>query len=377
VDSLNVFEKNELPRLRPTKPLWLVLAVSVTLPGLGHLLLGKKRVGLALILSSVLLGGAVFGAGLIGQGHLVWLTMRLSVVVFLFAVTDAALASIERRDGREADGLARQAGFLNLVAYGVGYWQLGQKTTALVAGIGGALLHLGAGWLGTLPAVLTEILVAGLGYHAYVSAQSRQRRPFTPGRVRPDTTPGWLVPSLAIHAGAVVLMVVAGHALADLFLAAQVVNQDRAIVVEPFYRNPSYGISLEMNSPGWSFGPPAPNEFLVARHVSEDTSVRVTTQPRIPHLQSSEQFAWLAMDQARRRGYDLQVTRAEAVQMGGVTGYRLFAEGHHGRQARRLAILTAGDGWRELTFWFEWGPEHDAFARHELDYLLKNLAIEG
>jgi hypothetical protein len=377
VDSLNMFQKKKLAELRPTRPLWLMLALSVILPGLGHVVLGKTRMGLGLILASLLLGAALFGAGLIGQGHLVWLMLRLSVVVFLFAVTDAALASIERRDGREADGLPRQMGFLNLVAYGLGYWQLGATTTAIVAGILGALLHLGAGWLGTLPAVLGEVLVAGLGYHAYVLAQGRQRHPFTPGTVRPDTTPSWLVPGLALHAGAVVLMVVGGQALTSLFLAGQTVDQDRAVVVEPFYRNPSYGLSLEMNAPGWSFGHPAPNEFLVARHVAEDASIRVTTHSRIPKLQSSEQFAWQAVDEARRRGYVLQVTGAEAVQLDGVAGYRLYAEGRRGPQARRVVVLTAGRGWRQFTFWFEWAPDHDAFGREELDYMVHNLGLEG
>lgn len=274
MDSLNVFQRKQLASTVPSRPLWMVLALSVILPGLGHLVLGKKRMGLGLILASLLLFGAVSGAGVIGVGHLVWLILRLSVVVFLFAVTDAALASVEQRDGRESDGLARQAGFLNLVAYGVGYWQLGSTMGAWVGGVGGALLHLGVGWLGTLPAVLAEILVAGLGYHAYVLAQSRQRRPFTPGGSRGDTTPTWLVPALAAHAGAVALLLVGGQALTSLFLSGRTVNQDRAIVVEPYYRNPQYGISLEMNAPGWSFGPPAPNEFLVARHVAEDTSLR-------------------------------------------------------------------------------------------------------
>ena len=157
MDSLKLFDDKPLEaptappprRSRPRRPLWQVLLLSALLPGLGHILLGKVREGVAILLASLATQGLASLAFAMGWTPLSWIGFRAGGALYLFAVGDAALLLFERADGRHRlyPESPRRVAFWNLVGYGTGYEILGERKWALGVGAGALVFHAGLAFL--------------------------------------------------------------------------------------------------------------------------------------------------------------------------------------------------------------------------------------
>jgi hypothetical protein len=383
MESINLFEQKKIRVEKRSRPLWLILAISAILPGLGHFLLGKKHVGIGILSASVL--ATVLGS--YAQSHSVayvlWIALRAGFALGLFAVIDASLLCVELADGRHKDYPVRPrlAAFMSLVTYGGGFWLMELKGLAATALVAGVLLHLLLAPLHWTLAVIAELALAAFAVQTYRMALAR-RAPKPSRRLveqvatrAPDTTPAWMIPGFVISTAVTVVALLTTLLVARALDKATDVRQQGAVAMEPYYRNPNYGLSMELKSPGWKFDEPAPDEFVTARHVGEDAAARLAVRPRLPLLGNSRHQAEAVLRQAREGGYQLRVEGGTPCQMGTLNGYELRARGTHLGKMRNVRIVSAGSGWREYVLWFEWGDKQQEFAQHELDYVLRHVQV--
>lgn len=382
MESLELLEKKELRSFRVVHAPWAVGLGALLLPGLGHLLLGKTRMG------TVLLAAALGGTGLAAAAvvlrlpHVPWLALRIAFLAYLFGLADSTLSCLEMVDGRYRNHPtpARRVAFLNLLGYGAGYWRLGEVKLALAAWALLGPLHLGLGLWGWGAAAMAEILVAAAALHGLRTAEDRslpryarafgERHP-----VARDTTPVWLSPAFYAHATLLFAVMLASLGMAHAWVDASRVDRSVAVRVEPYYRNGLYDLSLEFNAPGWAFTRQEDDDFVVARHVAENTSARLSLRPRIPWLDSDEEAIAAELERARRAGYRLSLESVSVANLGSLEGLRAHARGTEEGRARNVVLFTAGHGWRRYVLWFEWSPRHQDFAQAELTFLLEKLHL--
>lgn len=385
MDSLNVFEKKKLPPQGPRRSPLLTAFISHLLPGIGHWYVGKTRFGILLFVANALLGGAAAGLLETEQYHLWWVFLRATTFVYLFAVLDAAFLAAELPDGRvnPRNIRPRVAALFNLTAYGVGYWLLDRRPLAAMAWGLGILGHL---WLGSLHIGFlmgAEVLFAAAAWHAWKCARQDNTPRVKPGlgervQVVRDSTPGWMMPTLGTFAVLTVLFTAIGASGYRIVMESMDVDQSTALAVEPYYRNSGYGVSLEMNAPGWNFRDAAPNEFLTASHVAEDVSARLSVFPRVPGFLKSERIAREVVDKSLMFGYALTAQEGEPMKLGDLNGYQILAQGTYAAsEPRQVFVLAVEKGFQAYVLWFEWAPGHQEFAQTELAYLLGTLTIAG
>jgi len=383
MDSLNVFEKKQLPPQGPRRSPLLTAFIGHLLPGIGHVYVGKTRFGFLLLAANVGLGGIAAGLLETEQYHLWWVFLRAATLTYLFSVLDAAFLATELPDGRVNPRTTRPrvAALLNLTTYGVGYWLLDRRPFAAVAWAFGILAHLWAGSLHIGFLLGAEAVLALSAWHAWKCARddnAPRRRPGLGERVEivRDTTPGWVMPTLGTFAVLSLLFTAVAASGYRIVMESLEVDQSTALAVEPYYRNSAYGVSLEMNAPGWNFRDAAPNEFVTASHVAEDVSARLSVFPRVPLFLKSERVAREVIDKSLLFGYALTPTEGEPVKLGKLNGYQLMAQGTYaGQEPREVFVLAVEKGFQSYVLWFEWEPGHAGFAQTELAYLLGTLTI--
>ena len=378
-----MFDGKTLKAPRKTRSLMLVLILASILPGAGHLLLGRKAAGFWL------LGGFAFGQILAGVAHLLgaaplyWLGLRAVILIYLFGVVDSALLQAEIRDRREGTGEVRprMAAFGNLLLYGQGYWRLDEKGWALVAAAFGGLFHGFIGGIHFALRTVMELAMLGLAIHAHRMAttatmpRDNKSLDFTPRQRVADSTPSWLIPTLAafcvFQIGFLGLVAYVGTSLSS----AMEVDQSRSLAVEPYYQNKDYGVEVEMNSPGWSFLQAAEDEFVSARHVAEKSSMRLVLRPRVFGYPRSESYAQILMGEAMMAGCVIEEHISEPATVAGLEGWRVRGISHYGGQRRNFELRTAGRGWHQYFLWFEWDQGHSEFGEVELAHVVSGLHL--
>lgn len=383
MDSLNLFDDKPIEspapppplRRRPHRPVWQILLAGAILPGLGQILLGRMREGLVLLgacMASQLLATLAFA---MAWTPLTWIALRAGGAIYLFAIGDAALRLYEQSDGRYRmfPESPRRVAFWNLVGYGAGYEILGERRWAL--GVGGTALFLHAvlafAWW---PAILFgEALLLASAVHAWWLAAEQKRR-LDPEPV--DSCPLWLRRSLLVSLGLTVLIAVLSQWVSVSWREASHIRRENSVAIEPFYENPHYGLRLEMPSPGWQFLPPMGNELISAAHLTEGAAMSLSVAPRSPLNWSDELWALHMMEEALHAGWDLDITAVESSSLGNLPGIEVEAEGRFRGQPRVVRMVTASRGLQHLTLWYEWSPEPDAFAAHEVGLILASIQVD-
>lgn len=385
MDSLNLFEKKEIPKRERPRSLPLILAASALVPGLGHFLLGKKPTlyWLTGAQAVVQVLAALARLHLI-PGLLYWPSVRAAFAISAFAIIDAGLLCVEMGDGRHRPFpvRARMVGFLSLTTYGGGFWAMERRLWAAAALIAGLVLHGLLGALHPLLRMLTEVIVGAfavwtyrLAWRAQAAKPTRKIVEAAP-RLR-DSTPAWATPGALVVSALAVVGAIATGMVGSTLKAARAVRQEGAIAVEPYYRNPNYGVSLELGSPGWTFDEPRPEEFVVARHLAEDITVRLASHSRVPLLDSPQELAAQALEAARDAGYRLDVEGGAARRVAGLGAWELQASGTLEGEPRKVLLVAVVDRWQGYTLWFEWGEREQAFAQHEVEFVLSHVQFRS
>lgn len=382
MESRDLFERPSRA-VRPRKPISLIAAASALLPGSGHLLLGSGRMGawlLALVVGCPSLAVALRGVLPEDFASLAWLVGRVGIWSALFAVVDAPLRAREPRWAarRPFQVPPRSAAFLNLVGFGLGHWRMDEKPAAGVAFAAGVIGHVGLLlWLPASLVFLAEVVPLGLALWGWRLALVIGRR--RDGEARPAARlPSWLVPAQAvvmalILAGGLFAWIVHGH-----WLEARTVDASRAVAMEPYYRNPTYGLDLEMRAPGWSFREPLPGDFVDARHAAERCRLRVTLSPRLPGRDGSDVVRSRVLEVLARDGLVPVDMVLSTIDVGGTAVHRARGVARNPDDAvREFVTVSYPHGLRRYLLQMDWAPAHAEFGAAEWDFVLNGLTIEG
>ena len=166
-------------------------ALSLLLPGLGQFYCRKNSraawtLGFFLIsaISTILLTPELVGENSAGSALLWGILFRVAVFLYGFAFLDAYFTAREMSAGTDpfiAEN-PRIAAILNLLTRGFGYFYLGQRTLGFAVFIGLGIFQqvVLRGMAGTKDAsggaaLFLEAILAGLGIHAYVIGQKREK----------------------------------------------------------------------------------------------------------------------------------------------------------------------------------------------------------
>ena len=365
--------------VRPRRPVALMALLSCFLPGSGHVLLGETRLGLVLFGVSVLaLPVSVLTRNVLPPvvADLAWLVGRVGVLTALFALIDAPLRAREPSWSRSerARLQPRFAAYLDAVGYGVGHWRMHEKPAAWIAFVVGGALHVGLVLF--LPVGLTllaETVPLLLAWWAYRSARSVGGRRGDESRPL-AWIPAWIVPVQATFASIIVIgsvVVWIGH---YHWLAARTVDRSAAVALEPYYRNPEYGVQLEMRAPGWSFREIRPDQFFDARHPAELTRLEFALVPRVPGRDGVESAETSMASSLERSGASIHEVSTSIVSEDAVQVRGTFLRGD---RPFEFAGLCVDRGFRRYLLRMEWESEHAEFAWAEWDFALNGLTIEG
>ncbi len=382
MDSLNLFSDKPLepppppvvPRRRLQRPLWLILVAAALVPGAGHILLRKVREGVAILLLS-LLAQIVLSLGFtMGWPLICWIGLRGSGALYLYAVADAALLRYEKADGRIAQypESPRRVAFWNLVGYGAGYEMLGMRLWALIGGGAAFLFHFALAIFAPKLAILGELILVSSAIHAYIVAYGDKR---TLSRLPEDTTPRWLRRSLVISCALTLVLAVTGQWVALQWRDSLHIQRQDAVSIEPFYDNPHYGLHLEMPSPGWEFLQPTGDELFAAAHLTENALMDLRIAPRTPTAWSNRGWARKTLNDAQRKGWNLQVSDSGASTLGTLTAWSLSARGSYRGSKREVRIVTAARGLQHITLWYEWSPSQSSPAATQVGQLLASVQV--
>lgn len=392
MDSTQVFETPTRKRpQRPQRAIGPLFAVSVLLVGCGHFLLRRWATASALLLlMSVGSVGAAF-AGFFGIDPVGWLAGRLAIYAMLFSMLDPAWTALESQSGRRAAVSPRGAALGALLAYGLPWLQLGDRGLGAVLLLVGGAAHVGLCWLGAPWTWLSEGLLWVLAFFAYRRAEEETCAPETVSTElgglggerkaqrgntpRAAAPPHWLLPATLGVCGLLAIFSVGGRVASNHWLAQMQVDTERAISVEPYYRNAAYGLALEMDTPGWAFRSSTPDRFVQARHLGDGTQLWLGLRPRVPGFDNDTTA--LARELGSAMGYALQTSAEYPRSLGGLPGSALHARGSHGGQRVEVRVVTAAKGWRRYVLWYEWNPDHAEFAEEEFAAILAHLSLEG
>jgi hypothetical protein len=257
--------------------------------------------------------------------------------------------------------------------------------------VGGGAIHVGLCWLGAPWTWFSEALLWALAFFAYRRAEEEISAPETvstelgglggdrkaPRDRTPRTAaaPRWLLPATLGVCGLLAVFSLGSRIAATHWLAQMEVDTERAISVEPYYRNASYGLALEMYTPGWTFRPPTPDRFVQAQHLGDGTQLWLGLRPRVPGF--DDDTTALARELGLALGYALQAGAEYPRSLGGLPGSALHARGSHGGQPVEVRVVTAAKGWRRYVLWCEWNPDYAEFAEEEFAAILAHLSLEG
>ncbi len=382
MESRDLFERPSRA-VRPRKPIALITAASILLPGSGHLLLGAGRAGawlLGLVVVCPPLAVALRGLLPADFASLAWIVGRVGIWSALFAVLDAPLRAREPRwaTRRPFQVPPRSAAFLNLVGFGLGHWRMDEKPAAGMAFVVGAITHVGLLlWLPDAFVFLSEIVPLALAVWGWRLALVIGRR--RDDDVRPAAMlPSWLVPAQVVVAALVVAgglfaWIVHGH-----WLEARAVDTSSAVAMEPYYRNPAYGLDLEMRAPGWSFRDPAPDCFVEARHAAERCRLRATLSPRLPGRDGDDVVRSGLREALARDGLVPDDMALVTVDIGGTEVHRAHGVARDADgDVREFVAVSYPHGFRRYLLQMDWAPTHAEFGAAEWDFVLNGLRIEG
>ncbi len=382
MDSLNLFSDKPLeakkigaaPRRRRQRPIWQILLASALVPGAGHMLLGKVREGVAILLLCVLTQIMASLGFALGWVAISWIGFRTGGALYLFAVADAALLRYEKADGRSAQypESPRRVAFWNFVGYGAGYEILGMRAWALGAGGAGFLTHFALAILWPQLAIVGEVILVSSAIHAYFQAYADKRQL---SRLPDDTTPHWLRRSLLITCVLTLAIAVASQWVALQWRDSMHLQRQGAVAIEPFYDNPHYGLHLEMPSPGWEFLQPSGDELFSAAHLTENAMMSLRIAPRTPFTWDNQLWAQKVLNDARNEGWKLHLTQSEPSQLGTLPAWSLSAEGTWRGGKRVVRIITAARGLQHITLWYEWSPSKSSLASTEVGQILASMHL--
>lgn len=399
MESRHLFEAQRprsAPARRPGVPALVLAIVSSLLPGSGHFCLGERRLAVA-ILGLVLLAppAALLLRSLAPEpfGHAAWLLGRLAVLSAIFAVWDAPARAFETaRRTRDGDTGPRMAAWLNAMGFGAGHLRLGERGSGLVATLLGGGIFLAVVLFAPAPLRwMSEVLPLALALWGYRTADfvGTGRRVSTDlgeldrsGMVPPNPAariamPQWWIP--ATISAALVWTLLGGFAwhTQSLWRAAERVDTRAAIQMEPYYRNPTYGLAVEMHATGWTFRSPGDDAFLFAQHPGEATQVHLALRPRLPWWDDDERAAARELDVLAGDGFAVQVLDSGASTLAGRPAHRVRGRGLRGGDPREVELRMMAVGHRRYVLRVEWDPTHTDFAQAELRGLLGKLQIEG
>lgn len=391
--SRDIFERPSRA-VKPRKPIGLVAVLSAILPGTGHVLLGRGALGLGLLAAALLAIPASIAARTLAPelfAPLAWLVGRLGVVAAIFAVADAPLTAREPRwRPRSAAQLPpREAAAWNYAFYGVGLAKMKETGSAWIAILAGGAAHVGLVLFLPSPwTFVAEIVPALLAFWAYRQAEeiNSQRTalhadddedPMARPKARPVAPmPAWVVPVQAFMATALVasgLIVWIAH---THWLSNRAIDRSFAVVQEPFYQNPAYGLQLEMRAPGWTFREDEPGLFFDALHIGEKSRFQIRLAPRIPGLDGQGPAEELFLESLSDSGLRVLSVDSEPADVRGLPAYRLHAVATRNGVGRDVAGLVYESGFRRYLLHMEWQQDHAGFGVAEWDFVLNGLTIE-
>ena len=388
--SHDIFERSSRA-VKPRKPLPLVAAASLILPGSGHLLLGRSRQGFGLLAATVVaaigaLAARTFAPDVVAPAA--WLIGRLGVLAAVFAVVDAPLLAREPR-WKRTERFAippRQAAAWNYAFYGVGHAKMDEKAAAWTAILLGGAAHVAL--LFVLPShlvVLAELVplaLAAWGFRHATVLGSQRRAVFdepdddVPGlKTAPIAVlPGWMPLVQGVAVAVLIATGIAAWSAHGAWLDARSVDREQALAHEPFYRNPAYGLQLEMRAPGWTFRQDDPALFLEAVHIGEKSRMEVRLLPRLPGGDRAQNARKAFIDALFASG--LEVTTADAsIESGPLSTVRLAATGTRNGQAREVAGIAYDHRFERFLLHMEWDRDHADFSVAEWDFVLNGLTI--
>lgn len=387
-------------RLRRSRSLPVLIA-SILLPGSGHFFLRQPGLAIALLLFALLAPAtAIVARALLDPpwNQVGWLIGRIAVLSAVFAVWDAPLRTLERAARRPERGLApRLAAYSNAVGYGLAQLRMGEKglgALAIVAGGGAhvALVLFAPGalrWAG-------ELLPLALAWWGYRAAEDHAAPRMIstnfddldhPGPARrieqkvepqkPLPVPTWWHSSTAAVAMVWLIAASFGWTTQGLWIGATRVDTERVVQMEPYYRNPDYGIELEMHAPGWSFRAAPEHAFVLAHHAAETAQLQLLLRPRLPWWDDPVAAADAELEGLAREGLALVVSEADTATLAGRPAYRVRGRGIRDGAARQVELRMLPLGHRRYVLRMEWDPDRTEFAHAELRGLLAGLQIEG
>ena len=343
-------------------------------PGAGHMLLGKLREGVAILLFCLLTQIMASLGFAMGWAAISWIGLRTGGALYLFAVGDAALLRYEKADGRTAQfpESPRRVAFWNFVGYGAGYEMLGMRVWALAAGGAGFLTHFALAIFWPQLAILGELILTASAIHAYFVAYADKR---TLSRLPDYSTPSWLRRSLLITCVLTVALAAGSQWVALQWRDSMHLQRQGAVAIEPFYDNPHYGLHLEMPSPGWEFLQPSGNELFSAAHITENAMMSLRIAPRTPMTWDNQLWAQKVMTDARNEGWRLHLTQSGPSQLGTLPAWSVSAEGSWRGTKRMVRIVTAARGLQHITLWYEWSPSKSSLAGSEVGQILASMQL--
>jgi hypothetical protein len=352
----------------------LILLAAALVPGAGHILLRKVREGVAILLLSVLTQILLSLGFAMGWPLICWIGLRSGGALYLYAVADAALLRYEKADGRSAQypESPRKVAFWNFVGYGAGYEMLGMRLWALAGGGAAFLFHFALALFAPKLAIVGELVLVASAVHAYMVAHGDKR---TLSRLPEDTTPRWLRRSLLVTCALTLVLAVSGQWVALQWGDSLHLKRQNAVAIEPFYDNPHYGLHLEMPSPGWEFLQPSSDELFAAAHLTENAMMNLQVAPRTPFAWSNQEWGQEILNDARLKGWNLQLTGSEASALGKLPAWSLSARGSYRGSKREVRIVTAARGLQHITLWYEWSPSQSSPAATQVGQLLASVQL--
>ena len=357
----------------------LVALASIALPGSGHVVLGAgaRAVGLLAVVVLAPVAAVLLRQVLPGViDELSWLVGRLAVVAAVYAVVDAPMRVLEtaaRVPRRDRD--ARLAAALNAATWGGGHLRLGETATGITALVMGLVLQGLLLFLGPDPLRwASELIPLGLAVWAYRSAREigGTRRG---GPEKSVAMPTWL-PSTAL-ALSLVWTLAAGliWSTQSRWLDARRVDRSAAVQVEPYYRNPVYGVEVEMPTPGWTFRSTGPHTLLRAFHPGGETEVELLLRPRVPWWDDPDAALLREFEELEARGLRLDPTGDGTSVWAERTARRVYANAARGSEALGVQILLLEDGHRRWVLRATYERDHADFARPAIDALVRTSRI--
>lgn len=239
--------------------------LSLLLPGLGQFYCRKNSrgawtmffflisLGLTIWLTPMLAGeGAV-------ESALFWgVLLRIAIFLYGFAFLDAYFTAREMTVGTDpfiAES-PRVAAILNLLTRGFGYFYLGQRALGFAVFIGlgifqNVILHSVTQGNGAASPVLVELILAGLGIHAYQIARKREKEIFATIEPAPQfKSIGGLPPAVPIGLAVLLAAAYLGFACIGLLMPDYSAIYQKLARISPgnqetIYANPAYGIEFK------------------------------------------------------------------------------------------------------------------------------------